>query len=131
MFLFVCLFVCFLMLGVAVLSFNKLCLKLKITLEFFCCLFTACCTALTELSLDDASAHHIVQVKLLVPIVQVPCLPNSVIFIYAVYQKSLFFLYVLTFQENGIFIIAKLVLPKSAGAKATSLQVHVFIHIHY
>ncbi|XP_024917349.1 serine/threonine-protein kinase Nek10 isoform X2 [Cynoglossus semilaevis] len=87
---------------------------------------SACCTALTELSLDDASAHHIVQVKLLVPIVQVPCLPNSVIFIYAVYQKSLFFLYVLTFQENGIFIIAKLVLPKSAGAKATSLQCFAF-----
>ncbi|KAG7475758.1 serine serine/threonine-protein kinase Nek10 [Solea senegalensis] len=50
---------------------------------------SACCTALTELSLDDTSAHHIV-------------------------------------QENGIFIIAKLILPKSCEAKATSLQCYAF-----
>ncbi|CAN9514387.1 unnamed protein product [Ophioblennius macclurei] len=46
---------------------------------------SACCTALTEMSLDDTSAHHIV-------------------------------------QENGVFIIAKLILPPSSGPKAASLQ---------
>ncbi|XP_030013148.1 serine/threonine-protein kinase Nek10 [Sphaeramia orbicularis] len=49
---------------------------------------SACCTALTELSLDDTSAHHIV-------------------------------------QENGIFTIAKLILPQSSGPK-TSLQCYAF-----
>ncbi|XP_022621543.1 serine/threonine-protein kinase Nek10 [Seriola dumerili] len=50
---------------------------------------SACCTALTELSLDDTSAHHIV-------------------------------------QENGIYIIAKLILPPKSGAKVTSLQCYAF-----
>ncbi|CAG6013929.1 unnamed protein product [Menidia menidia] len=50
---------------------------------------SACCTALTELSLDDASAHHIV-------------------------------------LENGIFIIAKLILPHYSGPKAHSLQCYAF-----
>ncbi|KAM9852045.1 serine/threonine-protein kinase Nek10 [Aulostomus maculatus] len=50
---------------------------------------SACCTALTELSLDDASAHHIV-------------------------------------QENGIYIIAKLILPQNSGAKVSSLQRYAF-----
>ncbi|KAM6910481.1 serine/threonine-protein kinase Nek10 [Xenentodon cancila] len=52
-------------------------------------LHSACCTALTEMSLDDASAHQIV-------------------------------------QENGIYIIAKLILPRDCGPKATSLQCYVF-----
>ncbi|XP_023249198.1 serine/threonine-protein kinase Nek10 [Seriola lalandi dorsalis] len=52
-------------------------------------LHSACCTALTELSLDDTSAHHIV-------------------------------------QENGIYIIAKLILPPKSGAKVTSLQCYAF-----
>ncbi|XP_040900683.1 serine/threonine-protein kinase Nek10 isoform X1 [Toxotes jaculatrix] len=50
---------------------------------------SACCTALTELSLDDTSAHHIV-------------------------------------QENGIYIIAKLILPQNSGAKVTPLQCYAF-----
>ncbi|CAB1415296.1 unnamed protein product [Pleuronectes platessa] len=50
---------------------------------------SACCTALTELSLDDTSAHHIV-------------------------------------QENGIYIIAKLISPQKSGAKITSLQCYAF-----
>ncbi|XP_008297582.1 serine/threonine-protein kinase Nek10 [Stegastes partitus] len=50
---------------------------------------SACCTALTEMSLDDTSAHHIV-------------------------------------QENGIYIITKLILPQNSGAKITSLQCYVF-----
>ncbi|KAM9309948.1 serine/threonine-protein kinase Nek10 [Pholidichthys leucotaenia] len=49
----------------------------------------ACCTALTELSLDDTCAHHIV-------------------------------------QENGIYIIAKLILPKHSEAKGTTLQCYAF-----
>ncbi|KAM4581541.1 serine/threonine-protein kinase Nek10 isoform 1-T1 [Odontesthes bonariensis] len=52
-------------------------------------LMSACCTALTEMSLDDTSAHHIV-------------------------------------QENGIFIIAKLILQHNSGPKATSLQCYAF-----
>ncbi|XP_024864461.2 serine/threonine-protein kinase Nek10 [Kryptolebias marmoratus] len=50
---------------------------------------SACCTALTELSLDDTSAHHIV-------------------------------------QENGIYIISKLILPQDCGPKATPLQCYAF-----
>ncbi|KAM7421494.1 hypothetical protein PAMA_015573 [Pampus argenteus] len=50
---------------------------------------SACCTALTELSLDDTSAHHIV-------------------------------------QENGVYIIAKLVLPQTSGPNVTSLQCYAF-----
>ncbi|XP_041844531.1 serine/threonine-protein kinase Nek10 [Melanotaenia boesemani] len=50
---------------------------------------SACCTALTEMSLDDTSAHHIV-------------------------------------QENGIFIIAKLILPQTSGTKTSSLQCYAF-----
>ncbi|XP_035528285.1 serine/threonine-protein kinase Nek10 [Morone saxatilis] len=50
---------------------------------------SACCTVLTELSLDDTSAHHIV-------------------------------------QENGVYIIAKLILPQNSGPKVTSLQCYVF-----
>ncbi|KAM8733907.1 serine/threonine-protein kinase Nek10 isoform 1-T1 [Acanthopagrus schlegelii] len=49
---------------------------------------SACCTVLTELSLDDTSAHHIV-------------------------------------QENGVYIITKLILPNS-GPKVTSLQCYAF-----
>ncbi|KAK7886529.1 hypothetical protein WMY93_026150 [Mugilogobius chulae] len=48
----------------------------------------ACCTALTELSLDDSCAHHIV-------------------------------------QENGVFIIAKFILPQTYGAKG-ALQCYAF-----
>ncbi|XP_072316847.1 serine/threonine-protein kinase Nek10 [Eucyclogobius newberryi] len=48
----------------------------------------ACCTALTELCLDDSCAHHIV-------------------------------------QENGVFIIAKFILPKTSGAKGV-LQCYAF-----
>ncbi|KAG7216469.1 hypothetical protein INR49_001955 [Caranx melampygus] len=50
---------------------------------------SACCTVLTELSLDDTSAHHIV-------------------------------------QENGIYIIAKLILPQKSGSKVTPLQCYAF-----
>ncbi|XP_029958129.1 serine/threonine-protein kinase Nek10 [Salarias fasciatus] len=50
---------------------------------------SACCTALAEMSLDDTSAHHIV-------------------------------------QENGVFIIAKLILPPSSGPKTTPLQCYAF-----
>ncbi|KAI3360760.1 hypothetical protein L3Q82_013004, partial [Scortum barcoo] len=50
---------------------------------------SACCTVLTELSLDDTSAHHIV-------------------------------------QENGVYIIAKLILPQNSGPKVTSLQCYAF-----
>ncbi|KAK5600366.1 hypothetical protein CRENBAI_025249 [Crenichthys baileyi] len=53
---------------------------------------SACCTALTELSLDDTSAHDII-------------------------------------QENGIYIIANLILPKTftkSGPKAASLQCYAF-----
>ncbi|XP_054637339.1 serine/threonine-protein kinase Nek10 isoform X2 [Dunckerocampus dactyliophorus] len=50
---------------------------------------SACCTALTELSLDDWCAHHIV-------------------------------------QENGIYILAKLILPQSSGPKVSSLQCYAF-----
>ncbi|XP_060936435.1 serine/threonine-protein kinase Nek10, partial [Limanda limanda] len=50
---------------------------------------SACCTALTELSLDDTSAHHIV-------------------------------------QENGIYIIAKLISAQTSGAKISSLQCYAF-----
>uniref|UniRef100_A0A8C9YDZ0 Serine/threonine-protein kinase Nek10 n=1 Tax=Sander lucioperca TaxID=283035 RepID=A0A8C9YDZ0_SANLU len=52
-------------------------------------LHSACCTVLTELSLDDTSAHHIV-------------------------------------QENGVYIIAKLILPQNSGAKVTPLQCYAF-----
>ncbi|KAM9353556.1 serine/threonine-protein kinase Nek10 [Symphorus nematophorus] len=50
---------------------------------------SACCTVLTELSLDDTSAQHIV-------------------------------------QENGVYIIAKLILPQKSGPKVTSLQCYAF-----
>uniref|UniRef100_UPI0037E7F4D2 serine/threonine-protein kinase Nek10 n=1 Tax=Semicossyphus pulcher TaxID=241346 RepID=UPI0037E7F4D2 len=50
---------------------------------------SACCTVLTELSLDDTSAHHIV-------------------------------------LENGVYIVAKLILPNSSGSKVTSLQCYAF-----
>ncbi|XP_028280369.1 serine/threonine-protein kinase Nek10 [Parambassis ranga] len=50
---------------------------------------SACCTVLTELSLDDTSAHHIV-------------------------------------QENGIYITAKLILPRRSEPKVTSLQCYAF-----
>uniref|UniRef100_A0AAX7SQ97 Serine/threonine-protein kinase Nek10 n=1 Tax=Astatotilapia calliptera TaxID=8154 RepID=A0AAX7SQ97_ASTCA len=50
---------------------------------------SACCTALTEMSLDDTSAHHIV-------------------------------------QENGIYIIAKLIIPCDSGQTITSLQCYAF-----
>ncbi|XP_042371700.1 serine/threonine-protein kinase Nek10-like, partial [Plectropomus leopardus] len=50
---------------------------------------SACCTVLTELSLDDTSAHHIV-------------------------------------QENGVYIIAKLILPQNSGLKVSSLQCYAF-----
>ncbi|KAM3614620.1 uncharacterized protein V6R79_017006 [Siganus canaliculatus] len=50
---------------------------------------SACCTVLTELSLDDTCAHHIV-------------------------------------QENGVYIVAKLILPQRSGAKLTSLQRYAF-----
>ncbi|XP_029928077.1 serine/threonine-protein kinase Nek10 [Myripristis murdjan] len=50
---------------------------------------SACCTALTELILDDTSARHIV-------------------------------------QENGIYVIAKLILPQSTEPKAVSLQCYAF-----
>ncbi|CAJ1062953.1 serine/threonine-protein kinase Nek10 [Xyrichtys novacula] len=50
---------------------------------------SACCTVLTELSLDDTSAHHIV-------------------------------------LENGVYIIAKLILQQNSGTKVTSLQCYVF-----
>uniref|UniRef100_M4AWC9 NIMA related kinase 10 n=1 Tax=Xiphophorus maculatus TaxID=8083 RepID=M4AWC9_XIPMA len=58
-------------------------------LGLFLVLVSACCTALTELSLDDTSAHHIV-------------------------------------QENGIYIIANLILLKGSGPKVTSLQCYAF-----
>ncbi|XP_028985437.1 serine/threonine-protein kinase Nek10 isoform X2 [Betta splendens] len=50
---------------------------------------SACCTALTELSLDDSCAHQIV-------------------------------------QENGVHIIAKLILPQCCGENLTSLQLYAF-----
>ncbi|XP_051921819.1 serine/threonine-protein kinase Nek10 isoform X1 [Hippocampus zosterae] len=50
---------------------------------------SACCTALTELSLEDSCAHHIV-------------------------------------QENGIYILAKLILPQKSGPNASSLQRYAF-----
>ncbi|XP_010776260.1 serine/threonine-protein kinase Nek10 [Notothenia coriiceps] len=50
---------------------------------------SACCTVLTELSLDDTSAHHIV-------------------------------------QENGVYIIVKLILPQNQRPKRTSLQCYAF-----
>ncbi|XP_068998031.1 serine/threonine-protein kinase Nek10 [Embiotoca jacksoni] len=50
---------------------------------------SACCTALTEMSLDDASAHHVV-------------------------------------QENGIYVIAKLISPDNSGPKVTPLQCYAF-----
>ncbi|XP_061918658.1 serine/threonine-protein kinase Nek10 isoform X3 [Entelurus aequoreus] len=50
---------------------------------------SACCTALTELCLDDSCAHHIV-------------------------------------QENGIFVLAKLILPPNSGPKTSSLQCYAF-----
>ncbi|KAK1896049.1 Serine/threonine-protein kinase Nek10 [Dissostichus eleginoides] len=50
---------------------------------------SACCTVLTELSLDDTSAHHIV-------------------------------------QENGVYIIVKLILPQNQRPKSTSLQCYAF-----
>ncbi|KAA8591876.1 hypothetical protein FQN60_017250 [Etheostoma spectabile] len=50
---------------------------------------SACCTVLTELSLDDTSAHHIA-------------------------------------QENGVYIIAKLILPQNSRPKVTSLQCYAF-----
>ncbi|XP_041650215.1 serine/threonine-protein kinase Nek10 [Cheilinus undulatus] len=50
---------------------------------------SACCAVLTELCLDDTSAHHIV-------------------------------------LENGVHIIAKLILPNNSGSKVTSLQCYAF-----
>uniref|UniRef100_A0AAQ6IV99 Protein kinase domain-containing protein n=1 Tax=Anabas testudineus TaxID=64144 RepID=A0AAQ6IV99_ANATE len=50
---------------------------------------SACCTALTELSLDDTSVYQIV-------------------------------------QENGVYIIAKLILPQNPGVKVTQLQCYAF-----
>ncbi|KAM3872994.1 serine/threonine-protein kinase Nek10 [Diretmus argenteus] len=50
---------------------------------------SACCTALTELILDDSAARHVV-------------------------------------QENGIYVIAKLILPQRTGPKAVSLQCYAF-----
>ncbi|XP_077382191.1 serine/threonine-protein kinase Nek10 isoform X2 [Festucalex cinctus] len=50
---------------------------------------SACCTALTELSLEDSCAHHIV-------------------------------------QENGIYILAKLILPQNSARKVSSLQCYAF-----
>ncbi|KAM4600415.1 serine/threonine-protein kinase Nek10 [Polymixia lowei] len=50
---------------------------------------SACCTALTELVLDDTTAHRIV-------------------------------------QENGIYVIAKLILPQNTVPKAISLQCYAF-----
>ncbi|XP_077431278.1 serine/threonine-protein kinase Nek10 isoform X2 [Vanacampus margaritifer] len=50
---------------------------------------SACCTALTELSLEDSCAHHIV-------------------------------------QENGVYILAKLILPQNSAAKVSSLQRYAF-----
>nr|XP_015805285.2 serine/threonine-protein kinase Nek10 [Nothobranchius furzeri] len=50
---------------------------------------SACCSALTEMSLDDSSAHHIV-------------------------------------QENGVYIIAKLILPRDQEPNVTSLQCYAF-----
>ncbi|KAI4811804.1 hypothetical protein KUCAC02_014676 [Chaenocephalus aceratus] len=50
---------------------------------------SACCTVLTELSLDDTSAQHIV-------------------------------------QENGVYIIVKLILPQNQRPKRTSLQCYAF-----
>ncbi|XP_068179667.1 serine/threonine-protein kinase Nek10 [Antennarius striatus] len=50
---------------------------------------SACCAVLTELSLDDASAHHVV-------------------------------------QENGVYIIAKLILLQSSGPTVTPLQLYAF-----
>ncbi|XP_041963319.1 serine/threonine-protein kinase Nek10 isoform X2 [Alosa sapidissima] len=58
------------------------------TAENIMALQAACCAAVTELVLDDATAHHIV-------------------------------------QENGIYIIAKLILPQ-AGPKGPSLQCYAF-----
>ncbi|XP_026226103.1 serine/threonine-protein kinase Nek10 isoform X2 [Anabas testudineus] len=53
---------------------------------------SACCTALTELSLDDTSVYQIV-------------------------------------QENGVYIIAKLILPQNPGVKVTQLQVHILLYV--
>uniref|UniRef100_A0A3P9KSP4 NIMA-related kinase 10 n=1 Tax=Oryzias latipes TaxID=8090 RepID=A0A3P9KSP4_ORYLA len=50
---------------------------------------SACCTALTEMSLDDSAALHIL-------------------------------------QENGVYVIAKLILPEEGGATAASLQCYAF-----
>ncbi|KAM8870341.1 serine/threonine-protein kinase Nek10 isoform 2-T2 [Spinachia spinachia] len=50
---------------------------------------SACCTILTELCLDDTSAHYIV-------------------------------------QENGVYIVSKLVLPQNCGPKVTPLQCCAF-----
>ncbi|XP_048881155.1 serine/threonine-protein kinase Nek10 isoform X2 [Brienomyrus brachyistius] len=63
----------------------------KETLENVMSLQTACCAALTELILDDTTAHQVV-------------------------------------QENGVYIIGKLILPQSSqpGPKATSLQCYAF-----
>uniref|UniRef100_A0A8K9WU26 NIMA-related kinase 10 n=1 Tax=Oncorhynchus mykiss TaxID=8022 RepID=A0A8K9WU26_ONCMY len=54
---------------------------------------SACCAALTELVLDDTTAHQVVQVR-----------------------------------ENGVYVIAKLILPQSFrnGPKAISLQCYAF-----
>ncbi|XP_070691003.1 serine/threonine-protein kinase Nek10 [Pempheris klunzingeri] len=55
---------------------------------------SACCTVLTELSLDDTSAHHIV-------------------------------------QENGVYIIAKLILPQKCGPNVASLQGYAFRSLRF
>ncbi|XP_052046667.1 serine/threonine-protein kinase Nek10 isoform X4 [Apodemus sylvaticus] len=58
----------------------------------------ACCAALTELALNDTNAHQVVQVRTLL------------------------------FQENGVYTIAKLILPnkQSNAAKTNLLQCYAF-----
>ncbi|XP_030641204.1 serine/threonine-protein kinase Nek10 [Chanos chanos] len=65
--------------------------SLQDKLEDTMSLQAACCAAITELVLDDTTAHHVV-------------------------------------QENGVYIIGKLVLPQSShtGPKAKSLQCYAF-----
>ncbi|XP_038566526.1 serine/threonine-protein kinase Nek10 [Micropterus salmoides] len=64
-------------------------LSLQEEVDKLMALQSACCTVLTELSLDDTSAHHIV-------------------------------------QENGVYIITKLILPQNTGPKVTFLQCYAF-----
>ncbi|KAI4886710.1 hypothetical protein NFI96_026802, partial [Prochilodus magdalenae] len=64
-------------------------------------LYSACCAAITELVLDDAAAHLVVQ-----------CAEVSL----------------LLSQENGVYIIGKMILPQGSetGPKAASLQCYAF-----